>query len=305
MKKTNVMALALLIVFTSASAEADVFKDHITKLENNAVKVVISGVVEVGYDESRTVKKIQVDTVELGIIANLTKNFSANLFLLSEAGDNGNLPTNQLVDKATLNGSIKGIDFSVGRLTVPFGVYETAMISDIAGLDIGEIGADALVLSTKINGVILTVWSGNSKNSGFGISYEGENYAVGIDTIRDAATDASGNNTDTINNKGVAIHGQVSFGGTTIIVEQVKVDGDTTVDEKGKLTQVELNHTIGDWTFAVSQNKGTTTGGTKNNTKTNAYAVTYNITEGVNLTAESSKLKGAKSSILAKLSYEF
>ena len=131
------------------------------------------------------------------------------------------------------------------------------------------------------------------------------NFALGIDSIRDAAADTSGGAIDTINNKGIAIHGQATLGNTTVIVEQIKVDGDTIAQEDGKLTQVELNHVMGDWTFAVSQNKGTTTNGTKNDIKTNAYGFYYTIAEGASLTVESNKAKDAKRITSVKLAYEF
>jgi hypothetical protein len=48
--------------------------------------------------------------------------------------------TDQLTaDEITIGGNVKGIDFIIGKQTAPFGVYETAMISDPTGSDIGDI----------------------------------------------------------------------------------------------------------------------------------------------------------------------
>ncbi|CAC9504003.1 hypothetical protein BPUTSESOX_1916 [uncultured Gammaproteobacteria bacterium] len=308
MRKTNIMALGALIATTSAVAgtEVDALKDRITALEDNKSKIEINGTIEASYQNDRTEGETLVDTLELNITANLTENLNANLVLKSEADGNGDLPTNRLVDEATLNGNIRGVGFTVGKFGAPFGVYETVLVSDPVGKGIGDTGGvKGVVLSTEINGVTLSAWSGNSKNNGLSIGYEGDNFALGIDTIRDAAADTSGGATDTINNKGIAIHGQATFDNTTVIIEQIKVDADTTAQEDGKLTQVELNHVMGDWTFAVSQNKGTTTNGTKDDTKTNAYGVSYAIAEGASLTVESNKEKDAKRTTSVKLAYEF
>jgi hypothetical protein len=91
------------------------------------------------------------------------------------------------------------------------------------------------VLSKQIKNVTLTAWSGNNGNSGFGLGYEGDNFAVGVETIRDALADE---NTLEFKNKGVAIHGQVSFKNFTVIVEQVTTSGDTAAEIKHKERQL-------------------------------------------------------------------
>lgn len=308
MKKTNIMALGILIATTSAVAgtEVDALKDRVTALEESKAKIEFSGVIEASYQDNRAEGETFVDTVELSVTANLAENLNANLVLKSGVDANGDLPTDKLVDEVTLNGDVRGIGFTVGKFGAPFGAYETALVSDPAGKDIGDTGGiKGVVLSAEINGVTLSAWSGNSKNNGLSIGYEGDNFALGIDSIHDAAADTSGGAIDTINNKGIAIHGQATLGNTTVIVEQIKVDGDTIAQEDGKLTQVELNHVMGDWTFAVSQNKGTTTNGTKNDIKTNAYGFYYTIAEGASLTVESNKAKDAKRITSVKLAYEF
>jgi hypothetical protein len=65
------------------------------------------------------------------------------------------------------------------------------MISDPTGSDIGDTDVKALVLSKQIKNVTLTAWSGNNGYSGFGLGYEGDNFAVGVETIRDALADVN------------------------------------------------------------------------------------------------------------------
>ncbi|WP_428087040.1 hypothetical protein [Candidatus Thioglobus sp.] len=296
MKNSKIMLSVLMTsMFVNATAEAE---------SQDKPKIEISGLIELGYEKNRTIGRVKVETIELGVTANLTENLSANLVLLSELDDAGKLPTNDLIDEAVLTGNIKAVGFTIGKLTLPFGAYETAMNSDPAGLDIGETGgAKALLLSTEISGITLLAWRTNRSDNGFSIGYNGDNFAVGVDTIDDAlGVDAQ---TTAIKNKGVAIHGQASFANTTVIIEQIRVEADTAIQKKGQLTQVELNYTMDDWIFAVSQNKGTTTNGTKNDTNTNTYGISYSINEEANITVESKKMKAEKSVISAKLAYQF
>ncbi len=309
MKKNNIIALSVLIATTSVVADikVNVLKERLTALENSKTKIQINGAIEISYKNNRVIGETLVDEVELDVAANLTKDLSANLVIKSSPDDNGDLSTNKLIDEATLNGNITGIGFTVGKFGVPFGVYETALVSDIAGEGIGDTSINGVLLLREINDITFSVWSGNSENNGLSVRYKDDNLAFGVDTIRDAAADISGNATDTINNKGLAINGQATFGNIMVIVEQIKVDADTASQEDGKLTQVELSHTMGDWIFAVSQNKGTTTNGTKNDIKTNAYAVSYTIVKDATLTIESNKKKDEKQkrTTLAKLAYKF
>ncbi len=304
MKKVNIMMLGAFIATTSAVAgtQVDALKDRITALENVKSKIEFSGLIEVGFEENRAQGEALVETVELGITANLTQDLSANLVLLSEADENGDL-TDVSIDEATLNGNINGVDFTVGKLTAPFGAYETAMISDPAGLDIGETGVRALVFSTEINGLTLSAWAGNSKigggkskdNNGLSIGYEGDFLVVGVDTIRDAVPDED--TLDDINNKGVAIHGQVSFNNITVIAEQVTVKHNDDAVADFKEQQLELQYATDSWTLATRMDRG--------DTKSSAYGMSYAIAEGASVTVENHKPDGEKATFSVKLAYEF
>ncbi|KAA0445839.1 MAG: hypothetical protein FXV80_01635 [Candidatus Thioglobus sp.] len=300
MKTNNIIALSALLIAVNGATFANV------KGEEPKPKFEFSGAIEVGYAENEldnNKKAFSVDTVELGITANINQDFNANVVILSEPKENdADLElADPVIDEATLNGKIGVVDFTVGKFTAPFGVYETALISDPAGLDIGETGdVKALLVSTEIGGLSLSAWSGNSSNNGVSIAYAGDGFGVGVDTIRDAL----GNETaDKINNKGLAIYAQAELGDFTFIAEQIRVDGDAV---NGKLTQLEVNYAVtDDFVLALSSNKGTATDGTENDTKTITYGASYEITSGVTFALESSKAKDESSKIAAQLAYEF
>lgn len=293
------MILSSLIVSTTAfsGTEIDALKDRITALESNKSMVEFSGLIEVGYaknDDSNGKKELGVSTIELSVSANINEQFNANIVFLAEADENGDLADNPVtIDETTLRGNIQGVDFSVGKLTAPFGTYETALVSDPAGLDIGETGGiKALVLSTQINNMTLSAWSapGSDSNHGFSIGYEGDNFAVGVDTIKDVleAGNADGK-------KATALHTKVEFGDISIIAEQVKVKVDG-ADNK-KETQLELNYAMDDWTLAVRRDGG--------DAKSNAYGFSYDIAQGVSFSAEHKKPKIGDHSTELLLTYEF
>jgi hypothetical protein len=283
MKKNKIITLGVLIMSTTvfSGTEIDALKDRITKLENNATKVEISGEVSVNFTKGN-----QDDEAEIGIATSIAAGFNSNIVFSG---------TDQLTaDEITIGGNVKGIDFIIGKQTAPFGVYETAMISDPTGSDIGDTDVKALVLSKQIKNVTLTAWSGNNGNSGFGLGYKGDNFAVGVETIRDALAD---DKTPEFKNKGVSIHGQVSFKNFTVIVEQVTTSGDTAAEIKHKERQLEAQYATGNWVFAIRIDGG--------DTKSNAAAVSYTIAEGVSLVVEGNKPKDGDSATLAKLTYEF
>ncbi|KAA0454923.1 MAG: porin [Candidatus Thioglobus sp.] len=302
----NLALSALIIGAISNSAFAN------GKTEEPKPKFEFSGAIEVGYAENDlndNKKTLSVDEIELSITANINQDFNANVVILSEPKE-GNVDLdlgNPVIDEATLNGKIGVVDFTVGKFTAPFGVYETALISAPAGEDIGETSdIKALLVSSEVGAFSLSAWAANSSNSGLSVNYAGDGFGIGVDAIRDAL----GNETaDKINNKGLAIYAQAELGDFTFIAEQIQVDGNNaipaaTVD--GKLTQLEVNYAVTDgFVLALSSSRGTTTNGKKNDTKTITYGASYEITSGVTFALESSKAKDESSKIAAQLVYEF
>ncbi|SMN16642.1 hypothetical protein CRYPD_1148 [uncultured Candidatus Thioglobus sp.] len=304
MKRNKIVTLGTLIVGTTtvfAGTEMDALKDRITELENSATKVEISGAISVNYAKgNQTDKEIYVDGVEIGIATSIADGFNANIVFLAEVDDDAdNELKNPVIDEITIGGSINSVDFSIGKQSAPFGAYESMMISN-ATEGMGDTGTKSLILSTEVGGITLSAWSGSSKNRGFSIGYEGGHFAVGVDTIRDAGGDAQ-KQSDIVNNKGTAIHGQFSINNVTLIAEKVAVK--TPSANKAHVTSVEAQYTMSDFTVALR--KDSTDDAT--NADATLFAVGYEFTEGLGLTIENfnPKAAGKDTVMTANLAYEF
>jgi hypothetical protein len=106
MKKNKIITLGVLIMSTTvfSGTEIDALKDRITKLENNATKVEISGEVSVNFTKGN-----QDDEAEIGIATSIAAGFNSHIVFSG---------TDQLTaDEITIVGNVKGIDFSIGKQT--------------------------------------------------------------------------------------------------------------------------------------------------------------------------------------------
>ena len=113
--------------------------------------VTISGVVEVeaGLMDTDTSSEsnLAVGTVELAVDAEISDYSSASVVLLYEDGED------LVVDGAviTLGNTEKNpMYLAIGKMGVPFGNYETQMISDPLTLEIGETAEDALQNNNRV-----------------------------------------------------------------------------------------------------------------------------------------------------------
>lgn len=129
-------------------------------------KVQFSGAIEAeagyssGYDD---VKESDVDltTLELGIDVALTDYFSG--FALMKWEEDG--AEGVFLDEGGVTlGSVDeyGVAVTVGKLYVPFGVYETGMISDPLTLELGETREGAAVVDFGVEGFYGAVYAFNS-----------------------------------------------------------------------------------------------------------------------------------------------
>jgi hypothetical protein len=261
--------------------------------------VKFNGLIEMVYkksSDSSSSSELFIDTVELGISAHLNDKFSANIVLEAAADDNGDLSGMQ-VDKVNLSGKIKAVDFVVGKLTVPFGAYQTSLISDSAGKSIGKTTDNALVLSSDINNLNFATWYApdDDNNSGFSIAYKADNFTFGVDMITDALGVESGESTTNIDNQGIAIYGQTSWRDVKVVIEQVIVDVEGASSKKE--TQLEAAYTPNNWTFALRIDNG--------DTKSNAYGFSYKLIDGVNVSVESKQPDEGENTNELLLAYEF
>lgn len=216
---------------------------------NWADRVTISGVVEVEagvYDDDMvTESDIALATVELGIDAEVSEFSSAHVLFLYEDGED------VVVDEASItvgNTEKNPLYMTAGRMYVPFGNYESQMVSDPMTVDIGETQEDALQVGVEAEGFYASVYAFNGdaddggddeiEHYGVNVGYAFESDTVSVDvgggwisSIQDSdgLTDALIDDvtglldvTDYI--EGYAAHLIAAFGPVTLIGEYVGAD---------------------------------------------------------------------------------
>lgn len=133
MKTTHLFTLALALVFTSLTALG---------AEQVQIPVTFSGAMEVELTSGKDFagdksSGVALATVELGIDASINEWTSANVLILHE----DDAPDTWEVDEGGITIGKSGeypYFVSVGRMYVPFGAYETRLVSDPLTLEIGE-----------------------------------------------------------------------------------------------------------------------------------------------------------------------
>ncbi|MEN8135498.1 MAG: LbtU family siderophore porin [Thermodesulfobacteriota bacterium] len=218
--------------------------------QNWTDRVTVSGVVEVEtgvYDDDIvTESDIAVATVELGIDAEVSDFSSAHVLFLSE--DGGAMEVDEAA--VTIGNTEKNpLYMTAGKMYVPFGNFESQMVSDPLTLDLGETGEDALLLGVEVAGFYASVYSFNGdaddggddriEHYGTNAGYAFESDAVSIDvggawisSIQDSdgLTDALGlvpgaqNVLEYVG--GYGAHLIAGLGPVTLIGEYVGVDDD-------------------------------------------------------------------------------
>ena len=188
--------------------------------------------------EGDSASNAEVGTVEIGIEARIHDWVAGELVLLDEPGEDFD------VDAATLTiGPPDGSwHFKGGKYAVPFGAFETSLISDPLTLELGETAETALGFGFSAGGFEGSVFvfngDGNVKGrdridafgAALGWAMESEESGVGVnvswisdigdsDSLQEAIADALGSNAVADRVPGVAASAMVSFGGFTLIGE--------------------------------------------------------------------------------------
>lgn len=246
---TFVFGLAFVLVCVPAVAHAEGGEEEAAQGEKNwGDRVTISGAVEVevgvAKDDSATESDIALATVELGLDAEVSELSSVHvLFLYEGEGD-------VEVDEAsiTIGNTEKNPPYlTVGRMYVPFGNYESQMISDPLTLELGETQEDALLLGVEASGFYAALYAFNGDaddggddeiehygaNAGYTFESEGVSVDVGggwISSIQDSngLSDVMGPGAFAVNDyiAGYAAHLTAAFGPVTLIGEYVGADDD-------------------------------------------------------------------------------
>ncbi len=133
--------------------------------------ITLSGLVEIemGYSDGPdgSQSDISLATVELGIEAQITPWVNAHALILYEE-DGSDSPE---IDEGIItlqNQAVSPFSLAIGRMTLPFGNYESAMVSDPLTLETGEIRETALQAGYNPGGFYSSafVFNGETKTGG-------------------------------------------------------------------------------------------------------------------------------------------
>lgn len=320
MKKINAFLLSAIFANSAyATTEVDELKERVKKLEQGSASALsISGVIEVEYEKpSSDSGEFILATAELGIKSKINEQFSAYITFLYEEGEEDD---DIIIDEAALGGNFKNFSFTLGRIYVPFGIYETNLIADPIGLEIGETNDNALVLSTELSGIVASIWSAQNGEkdginddsyNGVSLRYESDNFAIGADFISHLPEIGNVNLTNKI--AGVAIHAKANFNDFGIIIERIAARDKDVDGNQPEATQVEFSYTAGELTVAAIRQNIDEFKDDDNNIIDNVTSVGFNygIAEGVSFSAEYSDTKYSNAGVdntkvsTLKLAYEF
>lgn len=212
--------------------------------------VEISGLVEVELHSinddinDEDTSDITLATVELGIDASLSEWASAHLLLLYEEGEEND---HIIVDEGTI--TVGNLDkfptyLTAGKMYVPFGSFESNMISDPFTLEIGETGDTAVQVGFESDGFYGSIYAYNGDinetedsddkidtfgaNLGYGLENDQMTLNMGIDwTNNIGESDALGDHLDGTSGSiddyvaGLSLHAVFTTGPFTLIGEYV------------------------------------------------------------------------------------
>ncbi len=278
--------------------------------EKSANTPKMSGVIEVEAGFSDGSSDINLATVEVGLDHSFNDKAEGHLLFLYEGGEDDNIA----VDEATITlHPSKSMSITAGRMYVPFGQFDSNMLSSPLTSELGETQEEAIQLGFSSGNFSSAIYlfkddadaSDKIDDYGVNLGYESDAFAAGISMISDVNDQSSENNSA----KGLALHAKGTMGRTTVIAEHLTVNK-TADGDKPQASNLELGFDMGsDRTLAVAVQK------TKNaealDLPKNSVGIAYSmpVYEKVGLAAEVVRNKGYddKSDTVTtlQLSYEF
>ncbi len=166
-----ILLLFAVVAFPSMALSADgALAQRVAELEKKLNsrwldKVELSGVVEIeaGYTDAEGDKSSDIDltNVELGIDVSLTDFAAAFVLFKWEDDDDG-----VVIDEGGISlGSIddNGFALTLGKLYVPFGVYDSSFVADPLTLELGETREGAVVVDFATQGFYGSAYAFNSE----------------------------------------------------------------------------------------------------------------------------------------------
>ncbi len=215
MKKTVLASLIAITLATPVFAETTL---------SGAVEVEAGFVSNDNGDSS----DLTVSTVELGVDNKLNDQLEGHLLFLYEQGENGD---NIAVDEATLTFKPReGLAVTAGRMYVPFGKFDSNMVSDPLTLELAETQEEAVQVGVTSGDATGSAYvfkddkDGGDKLDDYGVNldYATDNVGAGVSYISDVNDKAAA---------GVGVHASVQMGRVGVIAEHIKVDEMTLEDD--------------------------------------------------------------------------
>jgi hypothetical protein len=259
------LSLISAIVLTTATASTQ------AEIKNFDISGLIE--TEIAFSNSDTngdTSDIVVPTVELGIETTFSDQVSASIVLLSE--DIGSAEqTDVTVDQAIVNLALGKATVTVGQTYIPFGSFETGVISDPLTLELAETAETVIMYGREMeSGLSYSVYAFNGdvelatedeiNDFGFNIAVVQDNWSVGIayiSNIADANTISDGRtgNANTDDVAGLNVVARISAGALSLYFEHVMAldkfragdfGGDITTDAEPAATHVEIGYELDD-----------------------------------------------------------
>ncbi len=164
-KMVTMLAVFLMIVISITLAQANNEDEKTFSVLSFTENIKVSGLIEAEAGFSRDFDDVDTSdivlaTMELGFDAQITEWCTGHILFLWEEEDTEPVELDE--GFITLGGTdTYPVYLTVGKLYVPFGVYETNMVSDPLTLEIGETRESALQVGFEQNGFYGSVYTYN------------------------------------------------------------------------------------------------------------------------------------------------
>ena len=269
-----------------------------------------SGVIEIEAGFSDGESDLNLATFELGIDHVLSDKVEGHVLFLYEGGENND---NIAVDEATITlRPSKQTAITLGRMVVPFGQFDSNLLSDPLTLELGETGEDVIQVSQSFGRISSAFYLFNDDKDdskkiddfGLNLSYESDAFSTGVSYISDVNDQSTAKDSA----KGIAVHAKASLARATLIAEHVTIKG--VKGKKPNASHLELGIDLGaERTLAFSVDKTKDAAPLELPEKSFAIAYSMPVYDKIGLGAEVMKTEGynGKKDTLTtlKLSYEF
>lgn len=290
--KSNLIITGLLLTsvgFTQAYADTKSVEDRLSALEQS--KLEISGELSATYD---TRNKTQWGDAEITLSHKVNDNWRGSLTIKRD-GETVGSEDRIIFDEAQINYNYKDFTASIGRIGVPFGAFDTSMITDpltksVADADKG--GKDMVMLGMSVADFSVSAYTykDTDNDSGISIGYEKDIFTAGLDYFEDGT---SGFGNSMAYRIGVSLENGIS-----LYYEGVKTDQGVS---KGSHFEIGYNHKISGMDANISIASSEVEYGDKQK------GLTYSLSpvDGILLMIENNKVDGNDAINTFKVVYEF